>query len=96
MPIHITKPGGAVWTANYQEMVLHAWSQSVAALCRRRINMDEITKRSTEARFLIREMTEHIRDVKWEFNLGELLKSKRKVNKLLAQLIGIADKERKP
>lgn len=58
--------------------------------------MDEITKRSTEARFLIREMIEHIRDVKWEFDLGELLKSKRKVNKLLAQLIGIADKERKP
>ncbi len=58
--------------------------------------MDKITEKSTEARFLIREMTEHIRDVKWEFDLGELLKSKRKVNKLLAQLIGIADKERKP
>ena len=58
--------------------------------------MDEITKKSTEARFLIREMTEHIQDAKWEFNLGELLKSKRKVNKLLAQLINLADKERKP
>ncbi len=57
--------------------------------------MDKITEKSTEARFLIREMTEHIRDVKWEFDLGELLKSKRKVNKLLAQLINIADKERK-
>jgi len=57
--------------------------------------IDEINKRGLEARFLIREMTEHIDDVKWEFNLGELLKSKRKVNKLLAQLINIADKGRK-
>jgi len=58
--------------------------------------MDDITKKGLEARFLIREMTEHIRDARWEFNLGELLKSKRKVNKLLAQLISIADKEHKP
>ncbi len=57
--------------------------------------MDEITKKSTEARFLIREMTEHIWDAEWEFNKGELINSKRKVNKLLAQLINAAEKERK-
>ncbi|KKN28307.1 hypothetical protein LCGC14_0855440 [marine sediment metagenome] len=56
---------------------------------------DEITEKSIEAKFMIREMVEHIRDVRWEFNKGELIKSKRKVNKLLAQLITEAEKERK-
>ena len=56
---------------------------------------DEITEKSIEAKFLLQEMVEHIRDVRWEFNKGELIKSKRKVNKLLAQLITEAEKERK-
>ncbi len=55
---------------------------------------DEITKKSIEAKFLLQEMVEHIRDVTWEFNKGELIKTKRKINKSIAQLIEAAEKER--
>lgn len=57
--------------------------------------LDEITEKSIEAKFLLQEMVEHIRDVNWEFNTGELIKTKRKINKLIAQLITAAEKERK-
>lgn len=56
---------------------------------------DEITEKSIEAKFLLREMVENIRDVNWEFNKGELIRTKRKINKSIAQLITAAEKERK-
>ncbi len=56
---------------------------------------DEITEKSIEAKSLLREMVEHIRDIAWEFNKGELIKTKRKINKSIAQLIEAADRERK-
>ena len=56
---------------------------------------DEITEKSIESKFLISQMVEHIRDVRWEFNKGELIRTKRKINKLIAQLITEAEKERK-
>ena len=56
---------------------------------------NEITEKSIEAKFLLREMVEHIRDVRWEFDKGELIRTKRKINKLIAQLITAAEKERK-
>ena len=57
--------------------------------------MDEITEKSIEAKFLLREMVEHIRDVRWEFDKGELIRTKRKINKAIAQLITASEKERK-
>ena len=57
--------------------------------------MDEITEKSIEAKFLISQMVEHIRDVRWEFDKGELIRTKRKINKAIAQLITASEKERK-
>ena len=56
---------------------------------------EEITEKSVESKFLLREMVEHIRDIEWEFDKGELIRAKRKINKLIAQLITAAEKESK-